>query len=140
MIQVKNDSSAEAQLLRAQQLYRNEEERLAKTEGLTVEQALAVRAEFAHELVVRAVGPAVILVLELGAPLRMEHIASTDSEFDALLEHTRCSPAAGHVLQAFAEAKEVEEGSSDAGLWRREQAHHERLENAQPLSSLRVGW
>ena len=105
---------------------------------LTVRRVLDAPAECDHEITVRAVGPAVVIVIERDAPLRWEMLSSTSGEHNALREWLVNSAKAAHVWAAFLEAKEHEEGTSDPGRWRLEDAHAARLAAAQPISSVRV--
>ena len=60
--------------------------------------------------------PAVVIVVELDGPLRLETLASTDGEFRALQEWCRSNPIANHVLAAFYEARDAQnDGFSDRG-------------------------
>jgi hypothetical protein len=52
----------------------------------TVANVLSARAEFDHECIVRSIGPAIVLVLERDAPMRMEAVASTEQEVNVLLD------------------------------------------------------
>ena len=75
-------------------------QRLTKGSGakmkseLTVERILHTRARCGHELRVRSVGPAILLVIERDAPLRMEMLTNTCSEDTALREWLTSSPRA----------------------------------------------
>jgi hypothetical protein len=98
---------------------------------LTPADVLAARAYCAHSHEVRAIGPAVVIVVELDGPLRLETLASTDSEFRALQEWCRSNPIANHVLTAFYEARDVQsDGFSD-----RECVHEERLRQGATLAA-----
>lgn len=105
---------------------------------LTVQRVLDAPAECDHEITVRAVGPAVVIVIERDAPLRWEMLTSTSGEQDALREWLVSNPRAAHVWAAFLEAKEHEEGTSDPSRWRLEDAHAARLADAHPISTVRV--
>ena len=68
---------------------------------LTVERILYTRARCGHELRVRSVGPAILLVIERDAPLRMEMLSNTFSEDNALREWLTSSPGLASVGNAF---------------------------------------
>jgi hypothetical protein len=99
---------------------------------LTPADVLAARAYCSHSHEVRAIGPAVVIVVELDAPLRLETLASTESEFGALREWCRSNPIANHVLTAFYEARDAQnDGFSD-----REDVHTERLRRGETLATM----
>jgi hypothetical protein len=100
---------------------------------VTVENVLAASCEFDHELPVRSIGPALCLVLERDAPLRMETLASTEAEFRALEESCRNDLRWKALLDTYFALKDEEEGQLP-----REDAHAERLQAGQRLSSVRV--
>jgi hypothetical protein len=107
------------------------EPRDALDKPLTPADVLAARAYCAHFHEVRAIGPAVVIVVELDGPLRLETLASTDSEFRALQEWCRSNPNANHVLTAFYEARDAQNnGFSD-----RECVHEERLRQGGTLAT-----
>jgi hypothetical protein len=109
-----------------------------KNDMLTVKDVLETRAEYDHELPVRSIGPALVLVLEREAPLRMETLASTDNEFDVLREECYSNPRWKALLDLYFEIRTDEEGVEHSDLWRREDDHADRLEAGQKLSSVRV--
>jgi hypothetical protein len=97
---------------------------------LTPADVLAAQAYCAHSHEVRSIGPAVVIVVELDAPIRLETLASSEAEFRALQEWCRSNPIANHVLTAFYEARDVQnDGFSD-----RECAHEERLRQGATLA------
>jgi len=98
------------------------------TKMLTVEDVLSTRAEFDHVVEVRSIAPALILVLERDAPMRMAMLSSTESEFLALQEEVASSAEWAGVLNAFFE------GCDEL----REHEHADRLSNGQRISTLRV--
>jgi hypothetical protein len=108
------------------------------TNTLKVQDVLSAPAEFAHARQVRAIAPAIVLVLELEAPLRAEFIASSESEFAALVAEIGCNPSWRELLNVYFSAKATEEGTQDPSLWEREDAHHDRLRAGRSLSTLRV--
>jgi hypothetical protein len=105
-----------------------------KTAALTVTDILNSRAEFDHSLEVRSTAPALVLILERDAPLRMELLASTEAEHKALQEECGSNPRWHTILEAWYVAKDDE---FDIGA-RREDDHAERLDAGQRLSTLRV--
>lgn len=96
---------------------------------LVVRDILGAQAEADHELTIRTIAPAFVLVFELEAPPRMELIASTESEHAALREWAARDPRAHHVLMSYYDVEPEE---------RRGNLHAQRLQKAQPLSTLRV--
>jgi hypothetical protein len=109
-----------------------------KSDTFTVKDVLETRAEYDHELPVRSIGPALVLVLEREAPLRMETLASTDNEFDALREECYSNPRWKALLDLYFEIRTDEEGIEHSDLWRREDDHADRLEAGLKISSVRV--
>jgi hypothetical protein len=98
---------------------------------LTTADVLGTPAEYANELHVRTIGPAIVLVLERDAPIRMEVIAGTHGEMLALQEWVhRDEQAAGMLDSYFAQ--------SESELFSREDRHTERLAQGRSLSTLRV--
>lgn len=104
---------------------------------LTVDDVLSAPAEYDHSTEIRSVGPAVLLVLEREAPLRLETLASTEAEFAALREWISSNDRARLILGAFFEAKDDETGGSLAP--RRDDEHAARLRRARRIGSARVG-
>jgi hypothetical protein len=104
-------------------------------EVVTVDEIMSTPAEYDHALEVRSVGPAIVLILERDAPLRMEALASTEAEEDALRETARNDARWWHILDAWFAAR-ADEGDT---WFRREIRHGERLSSGQRLSTLRVG-
>jgi hypothetical protein len=102
--------------------------------SLTVDEVLTEPAGFDHEVTVKAVGPAVVLVLEREAPLRMELLASTDAEHQALREEARSNPRWGVILEGWIGSKDEE---NDLGC-RREDDHVDRLERGARITDYRV--
>jgi hypothetical protein len=101
------------------------------TIDLTASDVISARAEYVHELNLRTVGPAVVLVAERDAPLRMEVLADTHGEHQALVEFVRRDPRVAELLDTcFA--------YGEPDLFLREDAHATRLEKRQPLSTFRV--
>src|SRR6266508_1080864 len=103
-----------------------------KEEALTVNRILDTQAQFDHSLEVRAVAPALVLILEREAPLRMEALSSTRSEFEALREEIATNPRWREILGSWYLAKDDED---DLGICR-EDEHAERLDAGQKLSTL----
>jgi hypothetical protein len=103
---------------------------------LTVEEILASPCQFAHVYEVRSVGPAAVIVLEREAPARLEIVAATDAEYDAISEWLRANPESRHVMHALGEAKESEEGSFCT--FKRADEHGDRLAAGHEISGLRV--
>jgi hypothetical protein len=103
------------------------------TTDLTVRDVLAAPAEFAHEASVRTQGPAVLLVLEVDAPPRLEVLAGTRGEAASLQSFIRRDPLAGDVTATY-----FAFNGDDPVVYEREDRHAERLEAGRPLSSLRV--
>lgn len=95
---------------------------------LTVEEILHAPAEFDHEVVIRSIGPALVFVLEAEAPERMEVLASTDSEIQALNCHLRDNARHTAMIDAYYEGRD-EDDSSFAS----EDAHVERLRQGTPM-------
>jgi len=87
------------------------------TTDLTVADVLSTPCEY-QTLEVRTIGPALVLVVERDAPLRMETLHSSQREFEALKESVENDPRFRALLDVY---------FSDASLERREQAHHDRL-------------
>jgi hypothetical protein len=101
---------------------------------LTPQDILDTPAEFANQLEVRSAAPALVLILEREAPLRLEVLSSTDAEFEALQEECRSNPRWRAILDGWYAAKDDED---DIGT-RRESRHAERLDAGRPLANLRV--
>jgi hypothetical protein len=101
---------------------------------VTVEDVLSAAAEFDHVVEVRSIGPAVVLVLEKDAPLRMNLLASTESERQALRDECRSNPMWGEILDTWFACKS-DEDDFDFG---REDEHADRLDNGRRLDTLRV--
>jgi hypothetical protein len=57
-----------------------------------LDDVLETQAEFDHEMPVRTIAPAIVLVLEREAPMRMETLASTEGEMAALQEECSSNP------------------------------------------------
>jgi hypothetical protein len=106
--------------------------------NLTVEDILSAPAEYDHTLEVRSIAPAIVLVLEQEAPMRLEAVASTRAEFEALLAWCSNTPQVREILDLFYAVKAEEEGTELSNCWRREDEHAERLESGQRLLTLRV--
>jgi hypothetical protein len=105
---------------------------------LTVEHVLAARAEYDHELSIRAIGPAIAIVLEREGPLRMETLSSTEAEFDALKEECRSNPRWQELLDVYFGLKADEEGIADSALWQREGDHVRRLNSGSEVNTPRI--
>jgi hypothetical protein len=105
---------------------------------LTVKDVLRASAEYDHVLEVRAIGPAIVLVLERDAPLRMELMTSTESEYAALLEEVQANEKWGAILQLWDAIRAEEEGASEADFWRREDNHAARLRSGRRVTETRV--
>jgi hypothetical protein len=101
--------------------------------ALTVDDVLDARCVYTHTHEVRSIAPAIVLVIEHGAPMRLEIMYSTESELNALT--AGISPAARKVMESYFEAKEEEEGIEHTDLWLREEAHAERLAAGVPTYS-----
>src|SRR5437867_3049128 len=101
---------------------------------LTPQDVLSAPAEFDHELEVRSVAPAIVIVLEREAPLRLELLASTEAEHAALREECRSNPRWAAMLDSFFASK-ADEADED---FRLEDRHVKRLDSGQRLSTLRV--
>lgn len=101
--------------------------------ALTVGDVLSAPAVYGHSVEIRAVGPAIVLTLEREAPLRIDTLASTESEFAALREWVASSERARHILGAFFDAKDAEDGSR-LGHTRADE-HSERLNRARKITS-----
>jgi hypothetical protein len=99
------------------------------TTGLTPDQIVSAPVEY-RSFEVRTVGPAVVLVAERDAPLRMDVLASTHAEQEALREFVHRDPRVAELLGTY-----FDHGEDD--LFVREDAHAKRLKKGQP-SSLRV--
>lgn len=82
---------------------------------------------FVNELTVRTVGPALVFVIELEAPVRMSTLASTDSEFERLKHWTLDDANAAAVCSAFFEHEDLSETD-------RADEHVQRLATAVPLA------
>jgi hypothetical protein len=106
--------------------------------ALTVDDVLATRAEYDHEISVRAIGPAIAIVLKREAPVRMEMLCSTESELGALKEECRSNPRWRALLDVYIGLKTAEEGSEESPLWRRENEHSIRLKVGQLITTDRV--
>jgi hypothetical protein len=105
------------------------------TVNLTVAQILDTPAEFDHLAEVRSIGPAFVLVLEREAPLRIEVLASTASEFDALREARDNDWRFAALLDLFFDLQR-EEARDDLDPRKRE--HAARLTAGQRLLTTRV--
>ncbi|SRR6266496_1931553 len=101
-----------------------------KLETLTVKEILTAPVEYDHELSVRSIGPALVLVLEKEAPFRLEVLASTEAEHDALREEIRSNEVWGELLDVYFE-------TADERRFR-EDEHAVRLDNGRRISNLRV--
>lgn len=106
--------------------------------ALTVEDVVSASAEYDHVHEVRAVGPALVLVLEREAPMRLETLSSTESEFNALREECSSNRRWQALLDVYFAVKADEEGIGHTDLWLREEDHASRLQAGQRLSTLRV--
>lgn len=95
----------------------------------TVSDVLSARAEFDHECIVRSIGPAIVLVLERDAPMRMEAVASTEQEVNVLLDEVANNERWRELIDVFDEL-------ADVGPWVDEYA--ERLRRGKRISSFRV--
>jgi hypothetical protein len=101
---------------------------------LTVGQVLRAPA-FVRSQEVRSVSPALVIVLEREAPLRIETLATNDAEFEVLLEEIRSNPKWQEILATVDFFRCDEEGVESADLWRRGEAHGARLESGRRVSS-----
>jgi hypothetical protein len=102
--------------------------------SLTPEDVLSTPAEFDHSTEIRSMAPAIVLVLEREAPIRLELLASTEAEHAALREECRSNPRWAEVLDGYFAAKDDE----DDFAFQREDRHAQRLDAGTPLSTLRV--
>jgi hypothetical protein len=105
---------------------------------LTVKDVLRAPAEYDHALEVRAIGPAIVLVLEKDAPLRMEIMSSTEAEFNALVDELQANEKWGEILQLWDAIRAEEEGVCEADFWRREDRHVARLRSGRRVTETRV--
>jgi hypothetical protein len=99
---------------------------------MTVQDLLSTPAEFDHELTVKSIGPAFVLVLEQEAPIRLETMATTDSEFAVLCAWAHGNSKARDLLDVYFE------GGHCFELAARESKHADRLSIGRPLTTLRV--
>lgn len=104
---------------------------------LSVSDVLNAPAEYDHELIVRAIGPAAVLILEREAPMRLECMASTEAEFEALREWC-ATPRVQHLLSVYFAMKEEEERIDHSDLWALEDDHAERLGRGRRIETVRV--
>jgi hypothetical protein len=103
-------------------------------DDLTVTEILKTKAGYDHVADVRSIAPAVVLVLEKDAPLRMELLASTEAEHQALREECRSNPRWAEILDAWF----VSKADEDDFDFRREDEHAERLRGGEKLVTPRV--
>lgn len=122
----------------AKRRVRIEEEPVRLPGQLTVSDILSASAEYDHEHTVRSIGPAIVLVLERDAPMRLETISSTESEFQALLDEVANNERWGELLALFDQLHAEEETVPNADLWTRVDAYTERLMRGKRISSCRV--
>jgi hypothetical protein len=87
------------------------------TTDLTVADVLEAPAEY-QSVEVRTIGPALVLVMERDAPLRLGTLASTEREFEALRESVANDPRFRALLDVY---------FANEDLTRREVAHDDRL-------------
>jgi hypothetical protein len=102
-------------------LQQREDDLSMKDDDVTVSNIMNAQAQFDHVAEVRSIAPAVVLVLEKDAPLRMETLASTEAERLALREECRSNPVWGEILDTWF-ANE----------------HASRLQNGERISTPRV--
>ncbi len=136
----KKISSAEHQLLRAQRSYRGEAERDAKDAGLTAAHVLEAPAQVDpdHEVLVRSVAPAALIILEKDAPPRIELLLATRGEFAALREFLFGEAEPAHIWGAYLDTVVHDESRELAPDTRRKDEHAARLRQAEKSSGLRV--
>ncbi|HET8893017.1 MAG TPA: hypothetical protein VFM96_02830 [Gaiellaceae bacterium] len=96
---------------------------------MNVDDVISARAEFDHALEIRAIGPALVIVLELQAPPRIHALASTRGEGDVLRAEVESNPSWGHILADYFSAEERLDGSNE---------HLARLAAGDRLRGLRV--
>ena len=133
-------SSAEAQLQHAQLAYRREAEQEAEAEGVTPAHVLEASAEYDpdHELTVRSIGPAVVIVVERDAPIRHEVLAATRGEMLALRDWLESNPTAAYTWASYLEAIWSDDSLEQPDLSRANE-HAARLEKATRTKKLCVG-
>lgn len=105
---------------------------------MNVDGVLTATAEYDHVHEVRSIGPAIVLVLEREAPLRLDLVYSTQSEFGALKDSARNDPRWVELLDMFFALRAEEEGVKHVGLSAREAAHTDRLASGERMTNLRV--
>lgn len=105
---------------------------------MNVNDVLSAKAEYDHVHEVRSIGPAIVLVLERDAPLRLALVYSTEGEFEALKDSARNEPRWVELLDLFFALRADEEGIEHADLWAREAAHTDRLASGERLMNPRV--
>jgi hypothetical protein len=108
--------------------------RPSKAAKLTVSKILRQSAAYAHSLEVRAQAPALVLILEVDAPLRLEPLFETEREEKRLLDELAANDVWHRILAAFEMARALEEGSFEsADVWRRSEDHARRLAEGQKI-------
>jgi hypothetical protein len=103
-------------------------------DDLTVSDILNTKAGFDHVVEVRSIAPALTLVLEKDAPFRMELLASTESEHQALRDECRSNHRWREILEAWFACKDNEDDMD----FRREDKHAGRLAAGERISTVRV--
>jgi hypothetical protein len=99
---------------------------------LTADDVLAARAAYDHVHTVRAIGPAIVLTLERDAPMRMDSVASTTAEFDALREWIARDRRIAGLLDVYFTCKADEEHTGNSDLARQHQRSRTLVERRRP--------
>jgi hypothetical protein len=86
-------------------------------------------------MTVRSIGPALVLIFEVDAPLRYEALFSSHGEMEVLLAERHTNPKWRSILEAFFGFYDAEKG--DDGLSRAER-HSDRLAFATPITTPRI--
>jgi hypothetical protein len=95
---------------------------------ITVGDILEAPVVYTHTIAANVAAPAVALVIEKDAPLRLLVSGSMTKQEDAALwDYVRETPRARHLFEAYLTAKGDEEDSWDRDALLRAEQHHERM-------------
>jgi hypothetical protein len=97
-------------------------------EDLHVSDVLSAQA-VVREIPVRNVGPAAVIVLEVGAIPRIVSPVYSNSEFAALTSWLFSDPASRRIIDAFDDTFRDEGGSIDIHRLERQRRHADRLQS-----------
>jgi hypothetical protein len=98
---------------------------------IRVNDILAVRP-LVRETIVRTVGPCLVFIVELEAPVRVLSHTYSDQEARALLTWARSNPDTAGILAAYSDTLTTSDGYEDLQAVERERRHEERIQLATP--------